>query len=69
MKNTKDNIPFDNCPALHGYHCQTNSLAMIFYYYWHPLSEEMDIVNQLGARAVGARKKPKRDPVASGDFD
>ena len=25
-----------------------------------------DIVNQLGARTVGVRKKPKREPVASG---
>jgi hypothetical protein len=33
--------PFDNCPALDGYHCQTNSLAKIFYFYGHPLSEEM----------------------------
>lgn len=37
-----DNIlPFDNCPALNGYHCQTNSLAKIFHYYKHPLSEDM----------------------------
>ena len=33
--------PFDNCPALDGYHCQTNSLAKIFHHYNHPLSEEM----------------------------
>ncbi len=33
--------PFKNCPALDGYHCQTNSLAKIFYHYGHPLSEEM----------------------------
>jgi hypothetical protein len=38
----KDNIaPFDNCPALDGYHCQTNSLAKIFHHHNCPLSEEM----------------------------
>ena len=39
-RNIKIN-PFDNCPALDGYHCQTNSLAKIFHYYNHPLSEDM----------------------------
>jgi len=33
--------PFNNCPALDGYHCQTNSLAKIFYHNNHPLSEDM----------------------------
>jgi hypothetical protein len=33
--------PFDNCPALDGYHCQTSSLAKIFHFYNHPLSEDM----------------------------
>jgi len=33
--------PFDNCPALDGYHCQTNSLAKMFYYHECPLSEDM----------------------------
>jgi len=33
--------PFENCPSLDGYHCQTNSLAKIFYHYNHPLSEDM----------------------------
>ncbi|HGJ65335.1 TPA: DUF4872 domain-containing protein [bacterium] len=33
--------PFNNCPALDGYHCQTNSLAKIFNYNNHPLSEDM----------------------------
>jgi hypothetical protein len=33
--------PFSNCPALDGYHCQTNSLAKIFHHYGHPLSEDM----------------------------
>jgi len=39
--------PFDNCPALDGYHCQTNSLAKIFHYHDHPLSE--DLLLGLGA--------------------
>jgi len=33
--------PFDNCPALDGYHCQTNSLAKIFFHNNCPLSEDM----------------------------
>jgi len=33
--------PFENCPALDGYHCQTSSLAKLFRFYGHPLSEEM----------------------------
>jgi len=33
--------PFENCLPLDGYHCQTNSLAKIFYHYGHPLSEDM----------------------------
>jgi hypothetical protein len=33
--------PFENCPSLDGYHCQTNSLAKMYYYYGHALSEEM----------------------------
>ncbi len=33
--------PFPNCPALDGYHCQSNSLAKIFHFYNCPLSEEM----------------------------
>lgn len=41
-KSTQDSIiPFDNCPALSGYHCQTNSLAKIYHYYKCPLSEDM----------------------------
>jgi hypothetical protein len=32
---------FDNCPALDGYHCQTNSLSKIFHYHNCPLSEDM----------------------------
>ena len=34
-------IPFENCPALDGYHCITNSLAKIFHYNRCPLSEDM----------------------------
>jgi len=41
MNKTNDIKPFDNCPALDGYHCQTNSLAKIFHHYDHPLSEDM----------------------------
>ena len=41
MNNKTDISPFDNCPSLDGYHCQTNSLAKIFHYYNHPLSEDM----------------------------
>jgi len=40
MKESNIN-PFHNCPALDGYHCQTNSLAKIFHYHCHPLSEDM----------------------------
>lgn len=32
---------FKDCPALDGYHCQTNSLAKIFRSYGHPVSEDM----------------------------
>jgi len=41
MKNNIKIKPFKNCPALDGYHCQTNSLAKIFYHFGHPLSEDM----------------------------
>lgn len=33
--------PFPNCPALDGYHCQSNSLAKIYHHYGYPLSEDM----------------------------
>lgn len=33
--------PFDNCPALDGFHCQTSSLAKIFHHFDHPMSEDM----------------------------
>jgi hypothetical protein len=32
---------FPGCPALDGYHCVTSSLAKIYHYAGHPLSEEM----------------------------
>ena len=41
MKDQSELHPFPNCPALDGYHCQTNSLAKIFHYHGHPLSEDM----------------------------
>ena len=41
MKTDIDITPFDNCPALGGYHCQTNSLAKIFHYNGRPISEDM----------------------------
>lgn len=40
-------VPFDNSPALDGYHCQTNALAKIFHYHNYPLSE--DLLLGLGA--------------------
>ena len=33
--------PFDNFQALNGYHCQTNSLAKMYHFHDHPLTEEM----------------------------
>jgi hypothetical protein len=33
--------PFPNCPSLDGYHCQTNSVAKIFFFHGHPVSEDM----------------------------
>ncbi len=39
MKNSFQ--PFDNCPALDGCHCQTNSLAKIFHNHNSQLSEDM----------------------------
>jgi hypothetical protein len=47
MNRHVDIQPFDNCPSLDGYHCQTNSLAKIFHHYNHPLSE--DLLLGLGA--------------------
>jgi len=33
--------PFANCPALDGYHCQSGSLAKMYHYHGHPLSEDV----------------------------
>ena len=38
---TSSIVPFENSPALDGYHCQTNSLAKIFHYHNCPLSEDL----------------------------
>jgi hypothetical protein len=55
--------PFDNCPAMDGYHCQTNSLAKIFHHYGHPLSE--DIILGLGAGMGFIYWKMKMGPGTS----
>ena len=34
-------VPFPNCDALNGYHCQTNSLAKIYRFHNCPISEDM----------------------------
>ena len=34
-------VPFEHCPAMDGYHCQTNSLAKMFLFHGHPVSEDM----------------------------
>ncbi|MFB3896610.1 MAG: BtrH N-terminal domain-containing protein [bacterium] len=42
ITNTISSIqPFESCPAMDGYHCQTNALAKIYYHYDHPISEDM----------------------------
>jgi hypothetical protein len=41
MNKVENIIPFDNCPALDGYHCQSSSLRKIFHHYGHSLSEDM----------------------------
>jgi hypothetical protein len=41
MKDISHIAPFENCPALDGYHCQTNALAKIYLFHNHPLSEDM----------------------------
>lgn len=41
-RNTMNTItPFENCPALDGYHCVTSSLRKMFCHAHHPLSEDM----------------------------
>jgi hypothetical protein len=37
----EDVTPFPRCPALDGYHCQSNSLAKIYHFHSCPLSEDM----------------------------
>ena len=34
-------LPFPNCLALDGFHCQTNSLSKIYHFYGFPVSEDM----------------------------
>jgi hypothetical protein len=41
MRQFKGIPVFNDCPALDGYHCQTNSLAKMFHFNMHPISEEM----------------------------
>ena len=41
MNDTQGVVPFDNCPALDGYHCQSNSLAKMYHNHGHPVTEEM----------------------------
>ena len=41
MSNKIEIKPFNDFLALDGYHCQTNSLAKIFHYNNHPISEDM----------------------------
>jgi len=41
MNKINNMILLNNCPSLDGYHCQTNSLAKIYYYHGHSISEEM----------------------------
>jgi hypothetical protein len=41
MKKKSDITPFENCPPMDGSHCQTSSLAKIFRFHGHPLSEDM----------------------------
>jgi hypothetical protein len=47
MNNGANLKPFENCPSLDGYHCQSSSLAKIFHHKGHPLSE--DLILGLGA--------------------
>jgi hypothetical protein len=41
MERQSELHPFPNCPALDGFHCQTNSLAKMYHFYDHPLTEYM----------------------------
>jgi hypothetical protein len=60
MKNGNSTIkPFERCPALDGYHCQTNSLAKIFHYRGHPLSEDVLLGLGAGSKRLLTVKCPK----------
>jgi hypothetical protein len=41
MTKVENILPFENCPALDGYHCQSSSLRKIFHHFGHPFSEDM----------------------------
>ncbi len=41
MLSDQNILPFEGSLALDGYHCQTNSLAKIYHYNKHPLTEDM----------------------------
>jgi hypothetical protein len=41
MDKVENIVPFDNCPALDGYHCQSSSVRKIFQHYGFSLSEDM----------------------------
>ena len=41
MKQPNEVTPFPRCPSLDGYHCQTSSLAKVFFHSGCPLSEDM----------------------------
>jgi len=60
-------LPFENCPALDGYHCQSSSLAKIYRFYGHPLSEEMLLGLGAGMGYIYWKMKPgDRDEVLIG---
>lgn len=62
MKKAPEVHPFPGCPALDGFHCQTNSLAKMFLFHGHPLSEEMLL--GLGAGLGFMYWRMKGDPRA-----
>jgi hypothetical protein len=63
MEPASEITPFAACPALDGYHCQTNSLAKIYYHAGHPLSEEMLLGLGAGLGFIYWKMKmPKGDP-------
>ena len=66
MKTKTAITPFPRCPALDGYHCQTTSLAKIYRFYGHPLSEEMLLGLGAGLGFIYWRMKGK-DDIGAGD--